>query len=50
MTYDFKFYKIEYETDIPVLILSEAKSFIPVWKKFIYNSIYYDWIIMNELD
>ncbi|XP_043789595.1 mini-chromosome maintenance complex-binding protein [Apis laboriosa] len=29
VTYDFKFYKIEYETDIPVLILSEAKSFIP---------------------
>ncbi|XP_076661260.1 mini-chromosome maintenance complex-binding protein [Halictus rubicundus] len=29
VTYDFKFYKMEYETDIPVLILSEAKSFIP---------------------
>ncbi|XP_050475453.1 mini-chromosome maintenance complex-binding protein isoform X1 [Bombus huntii] len=29
VTYDFEFYKIEYETDIPVLILSEAKSFIP---------------------
>ena len=28
--YDFKFYKIEYDTDIPILILSEAKSFIPV--------------------
>ncbi|CAL7944101.1 unnamed protein product [Xylocopa violacea] len=27
--YDFKYYKLEYETDIPVLILSEAKSFIP---------------------
>ncbi|XP_043251882.1 mini-chromosome maintenance complex-binding protein [Colletes gigas] len=27
--YDFKFYKMEYETDIPVLILSELKSFIP---------------------
>ncbi|XP_031835195.1 mini-chromosome maintenance complex-binding protein [Nomia melanderi] len=29
VTYNFKFYKMEYETDIPVLILSEAKSFIP---------------------
>ncbi|OAD57260.1 Mini-chromosome maintenance complex-binding protein, partial [Eufriesea mexicana] len=29
VTYDFTFYKMEYETDIPVLILSEAKSFIP---------------------
>ncbi|CAK9827937.1 Mini-chromosome maintenance complex-binding protein [Anthophora retusa] len=29
VTYDFKFYKMDYETDIPVLILSEAKSFIP---------------------
>lgn len=28
--YDFKFYTVEYDTDIPVLILSEAKSFIPV--------------------
>ncbi|KAL2747596.1 mini-chromosome maintenance complex-binding protein isoform X2 [Vespula maculifrons] len=27
--YDFKFYTVEYDTDIPVLILSEAKSFIP---------------------
>ncbi|KAK2579582.1 hypothetical protein KPH14_010877 [Odynerus spinipes] len=27
--YDFKFYTMEYDTDIPVLILSEAKSFIP---------------------
>lgn len=27
--YDFKFYSMEYDTDIPVLILSEAKSFIP---------------------
>ncbi|CAD1477307.1 unnamed protein product, partial [Heterotrigona itama] len=27
--YDFKFYKIEYDTDIPILILSKAKSFIP---------------------
>ncbi|XP_053996434.1 mini-chromosome maintenance complex-binding protein [Hylaeus anthracinus] len=29
VTYDFKFYKMEYDTDIPVLILSETKSFIP---------------------
>lgn len=29
VTYDFKYYKMEYETDIPILILSEAKSFIP---------------------
>ncbi|XP_076398019.1 mini-chromosome maintenance complex-binding protein [Megachile rotundata] len=29
ITYDFKFYKMEYDSDIPVLILSEAKSFIP---------------------
>lgn len=28
VTYDFKYYKLEYETDIPILILSEAKSFI----------------------
>lgn len=30
LPYDFKFYTMEYETDIPVLILSELKSFIPV--------------------
>ena len=29
VTYDFKYYKMEYDTDIPVLILSETKSFIP---------------------
>ncbi|KAF7990707.1 hypothetical protein HCN44_000512 [Aphidius gifuensis] len=29
LTYDFKFNNIEYDTDIPVLILSESKSFIP---------------------
>ncbi|XP_001600675.2 mini-chromosome maintenance complex-binding protein isoform X1 [Nasonia vitripennis] len=29
LAYDFKFYTMEYETDIPVLILSEFKSFIP---------------------
>ncbi|KAG8034980.1 hypothetical protein G9C98_008056 [Cotesia typhae] len=29
INYDFKYYTIEYETDIPVLILSQVKSFIP---------------------
>ncbi|XP_057329438.1 mini-chromosome maintenance complex-binding protein [Microplitis mediator] len=29
ISYDFKYYTMEYETDIPVLILSEAKSFVP---------------------
>ncbi|XP_015110478.1 mini-chromosome maintenance complex-binding protein [Diachasma alloeum] len=29
VTYDFKFYTMEYEMDIPVLILSETKSFLP---------------------
>ncbi|XP_063993169.1 mini-chromosome maintenance complex-binding protein isoform X2 [Diachasmimorpha longicaudata] len=29
VSYDFKFYSLEYETDIPVLILSEHKSFLP---------------------
>lgn len=29
LTYDFKFYTMEYDTDIPVLILSNVKSFIP---------------------
>ncbi|XP_017880796.1 mini-chromosome maintenance complex-binding protein isoform X2 [Ceratina calcarata] len=29
VTYDFKYYKLEYESDIPILILSETKSFIP---------------------
>lgn len=30
VTYDFKYFTMEYETDIPVLILSEVKSFVPV--------------------
>jgi hypothetical protein len=30
VAYDFKFYNMEYETDIPILILSDVKSFIPV--------------------
>ncbi|KAK0097807.1 hypothetical protein PV326_013648 [Microctonus aethiopoides] len=29
ITYDFKYYTMEYETDYPVLILSQVKSFIP---------------------
>lgn len=29
ISYDFQFYTVDYETDIPVLILSETKSFIP---------------------
>ncbi|XP_034951618.1 mini-chromosome maintenance complex-binding protein [Chelonus insularis] len=29
LSYDFKFYALDYETDIPVLILSKVKSFIP---------------------
>lgn len=30
ISYDFQFYMVDYETDIPILILSENKSFIPV--------------------
>lgn len=30
LTYDFKYYSMEYETDIPILIFSDVKSFIPV--------------------
>lgn len=29
VAYDFKFYTVEYEAEIPILILSEVKSFIP---------------------
>lgn len=29
VTYDFKFYSMEFEADIPVLILSEGKSLVP---------------------
>lgn len=29
VTYDFKFYTMEFQTDIPILILSETKSMIP---------------------
>lgn len=28
--YDFQFYKLEFQTDIPVLVLSEGKSLLPV--------------------
>lgn len=30
VTYDFKYYTMDYKTDIPILVLSEVKSFIPV--------------------
>ena len=30
IAYDFNFYTVDYETDIPILIFSEVKSFIPV--------------------
>lgn len=30
LSYDFQFYKLPFKTDIPVLILSEGKSFLPV--------------------
>jgi len=30
LTYDFKYYTVDYETDIPILIFSDVKSFIPV--------------------
>jgi hypothetical protein len=28
--YDFQFYKLEFHTDVPVLVLSEGKSLLPV--------------------
>jgi len=28
--YDFQFYKLEFQTNIPVLVLSEGKSLLPV--------------------
>lgn len=28
--YDFKFYQMDYDTDIPVLVFSEGKSLLPV--------------------
>lgn len=30
LKYDFKYYTMDYETDIPILIFSDVKSFIPV--------------------
>lgn len=30
LKYDFKYYTMDYETDIPMLIFSDVKSFIPV--------------------
>lgn len=30
LAYDFNFYPVEYETDIPMLIFSHVKSFLPV--------------------
>ena len=30
LNYDFKYYQMEYKTDIPVLILSEVSSFLEV--------------------
>jgi hypothetical protein len=30
LDYDFQFYKLEFQTNIPVLVLSEGKSLLPV--------------------
>lgn len=30
LDYDFKFFTVEFLTDVPVLILSEGKSLLPV--------------------
>lgn len=40
LTYDFKYYTIEYETDIPILIFSDVKSFVPV-SIYLQYKIYY---------
>ncbi|KAL0111920.1 hypothetical protein PUN28_013261 [Cardiocondyla obscurior] len=37
LTYDFKYYTMEYETDIPILIFSDVKSFIPCAMQIILN-------------
>ncbi|XP_011874176.1 PREDICTED: mini-chromosome maintenance complex-binding protein isoform X2 [Vollenhovia emeryi] len=37
LTYDFKYYTIEYEKDIPILIFSDVKSFIPCPMQIILN-------------
>lgn len=35
--YDFQFYKLGFQTDIPVLVLSEGKSMLPVSLQHISN-------------
>ncbi|XP_018304208.1 mini-chromosome maintenance complex-binding protein isoform X1 [Mycetomoellerius zeteki] len=37
LKYDFQFYTIEYETDIPILIFSDVKSFIPCPMQIVLN-------------
>ncbi|XP_024887106.1 mini-chromosome maintenance complex-binding protein-like isoform X1 [Temnothorax curvispinosus] len=37
LTYDFKYYTMEYETDIPILIFSDVKSFVPCPIQIILN-------------
>ncbi|KAL6263858.1 hypothetical protein P5V15_003939 [Pogonomyrmex californicus] len=37
LMYDFKYYTMEYETDIPILIFSDVKSFIPCPMRIILN-------------
>jgi Mini-chromosome maintenance replisome factor len=34
LNYDFQFYKIPFQTNIPIMILSEGKSLLPVRKRF----------------
>lgn len=38
--YDFKFYTMEYDCDIPFLILSEGKSLLPVRMKICLFNLY----------
>ncbi|KAL7038905.1 hypothetical protein ACKWTF_009740 [Chironomus riparius] len=40
LNYDFQFYKIPFKTDIPVLIISEGKSLLPV-SSYILNHLKY---------
>ncbi|XP_012058308.1 PREDICTED: mini-chromosome maintenance complex-binding protein [Atta cephalotes] len=37
LKYDFQFYTIEYETDIPILIFSDVKSFVPCPTQVVLN-------------
>ncbi|KYN50624.1 hypothetical protein ALC57_17474 [Trachymyrmex cornetzi] len=37
LKYDFQFYTIEYETDIPILIFSDVKSFVPCPTQIVLN-------------